>query len=95
MAFESFEPDYIFDMKIVKAGLSMVVIAVILIILIIIVVSPIRGFIAECCARATNNDNLRSYKEHPAIERALQSRLDRMRGGLRVGILARLRERGA
>jgi hypothetical protein len=38
---------------------------------------------------------MRSFSGKPSIETFLESRLDRMRGGLKQGMIARLRARGA
>ena len=38
---------------------------------------------------------MRSFSSKPTIETYLESRLDGMRGGLKQGIIARLRARGA
>ena len=95
MALESFETEYIKDLRIVKVGLSFTVIGIALFLMLVICVSPLREWCSNCCADRTGIERMRSFSGKPSIETFLESRLDRMRGGLKQGMIARLRARGA
>ena len=89
-ALQSFEGEFIKDLRLVKAGLSFCVIGLTLFLILVFVASPLRECCANCCANITGNENLRSFKEAPSLEGRLQSKLDSMRGGMKAGILAKL-----
>jgi hypothetical protein len=95
MALEAFEGEFIKDLRIVKVGLSFTVIGLTLLFLLVIFVSPLRERCSNCCADRTGIEKMRSFSAKPSIEIYLQSRLDRMRGGMKQGIIARLKARGA
>jgi hypothetical protein len=95
MALESFEGEFIKDLRIVKVGLSFTVIGIAFLLILIICVSPLRECCSNCCADRTGIETMRSFSAKPTIETYLESRLDTMRGGLKQGIIARLRARGA
>ena len=78
-----------------KVGLSFTAIGLILFLIIIICVSPLRNWCSNFCADRTGIERMRSFSGKPLVESYLESRLDRIKGGLRAGILARLRARGA
>ena len=60
MALESFEGDFIKDLRIVKVGLSFTVIGISFFIILILCVSPLKDLCSECCARRTGIDRMRS-----------------------------------
>ena len=95
MALETFEGEYITDLRIVKVGLSFTAIGITLLMMLIIFVSPLREWCSNCCADRTGIERMRSFSGKPSLEIYLESRLDKMRGGMKQGIIARLKARGA
>lgn len=95
MALEAFESEFIKDLRIVKVGLSFTVIGIVLFTILVICVTPLREWCSNCCADRTGFERMRSFSAKPSIETFLESRLDRMRGGMKQGMIARLRAHGA
>jgi hypothetical protein len=87
MALESFEVEFIKDLRIVKVGLSFTVIGIVFFMFMIIYVSPLREWCSNCCADRTGIERMRSFSEKPSLIIYLESRLDRMRGGMKQGII--------
>jgi hypothetical protein len=95
MAIESFEGEFIKDLRLIKVGLSFTVIGIAFFLMLIICVSPLREWCSNCCADRTGIERMRSFSAKPSLEIYLESRLERMRGGMKQGIIARLKARGA
>ena len=83
MALENFEVEFIKDLKIVKVGLSFTVIGIAFYIFMILWTSPLRECCSNCCADKTGIERMRTFSEKPSLEVYLESRLDRMRGGMK------------
>lgn len=95
IALESFEGEFIKDLRIVKVGLSFTVLGIALFVMLFICVSPLKNWCANCCADRTGIERMRTFSGKSTVETYLESRLDRMRGGVKAGLIARLRARGA
>jgi hypothetical protein len=87
MALENFEVEFIKDLRFVKVGLSFTVIGLAFFMLMIFWASPMRECCSNCCADRTGIEKLRTFSAKPPLIVYLESRLDRIRGGMKQGII--------
>jgi hypothetical protein len=87
MALENFEVEFIKDLRFVKVGLSFTAIGIAFFFFMILWTSPLREWCSNCCADRTGIERMRSFSEKPSLQLYLESTLDRMRGGLKQGII--------
>ena len=75
IALDSFAKNFAHDLRLVQAGLALVVISFAALLLLILYASPLRLYIAECCIPA--------WKEPPALEKKMTNMRDSMKEGIK------------
>ena len=94
-ALEMFKSEFPPHLRLVEVGLSFSVIGFTFYMFLLICTTGIWDSCMSCCAHRTGIERMRTLGGKPALETYLESRLEKMRGGLKSGIIARLRARGA